>query len=196
MVYVRLHYFHNLESSDNSIFSEGEEITEFSEPWKTKSKFDPPKTDNEDLGLFLDAMKKELLIPKKENRVQDNLKITEREVLYRLANYNEDIKSKNLIRTQDKGSRLVIECKERYMKEMFSHLSNEETFRDDESDQSKMYQQKINNWTKLWEYNLPKEEIGRINKIEIKSAKIYANVKRHKENNPYQFIVSAKRTAI
>ena len=29
---VRLHYFHNLESSDNRILSEGEEITEFSEP--------------------------------------------------------------------------------------------------------------------------------------------------------------------
>ena len=27
---VRLHYFHNLESSDSSILSEGEEITEFS----------------------------------------------------------------------------------------------------------------------------------------------------------------------
>ena len=72
MVYFRLYYFHNLESSDNSIFSEGEEITEFSEPWKTKSKFGHPKTDNEDLGLFLDAMKKELSIPKKENRVQEN----------------------------------------------------------------------------------------------------------------------------
>ena len=59
-----------------------------------------------------------------------------------------------------------------------------------------MYQQKINNWTKLWEHNLRKEEIGWINKKEIKSAKIYANVKRHKENNPYQFIVSAERTAI
>ena len=128
MVYFKLHYFHNLESNDNSIFSEREEITEFSEPWKSNSRFDLPKTDNEDLGLFLDAMKKELLIPKKENRVQDNLKITEREVLYRLVNYNEDIKSKNLIRTQDKGSRLVIECQERYIKEMFSHLSNKETF--------------------------------------------------------------------
>ena len=27
---VRLHYFHNLESTDNSVLSEGEEITELS----------------------------------------------------------------------------------------------------------------------------------------------------------------------
>ena len=52
-------------------------------------------------------MEKELLNPKKENRVQDNLKNTETEALYRLASYNEDIKSKNLIRTQEKGSRLL-----------------------------------------------------------------------------------------
>ena len=85
---VRLHYFHNLESSDSSILSEGEEITELSEPWKPKSKFDPPKTDNQDLNLFLDTMKKELSNPKKENRVQENLKNTEREALHRLGKYN------------------------------------------------------------------------------------------------------------
>ena len=66
---VRLHYFHNLESSDNRTLSEGEEITEVSEPWKPKSKFDPLKTDNQDLELFLDTMEKELLHPKKNNRV-------------------------------------------------------------------------------------------------------------------------------
>ena len=47
-------------------------------------------------------MQKELLNQKKENRVQGNLKKTEREALYCLANYNKDTKSKNLIRTQDK----------------------------------------------------------------------------------------------
>ena len=71
---VILHYFHNLEFSDRSILSEGEEIPELSEPWKPKSKFDPPKTDNnQNLELFLDTMEKELLNLKKENRVQDNL---------------------------------------------------------------------------------------------------------------------------
>ena len=78
-------------------------------------------------------MEKELLNQKKENRVQDNLKNTEREALHRLANYNKDIKCKNLIRTQDKGSTLVIESKERYIKEMFSYLSNKETFQEDDS---------------------------------------------------------------
>ena len=31
------------------MFSGGEEITELSEPWRPKSKSDPPKTDNQDL---------------------------------------------------------------------------------------------------------------------------------------------------
>ena len=141
-------------------------------------------------------MAKELLNPKKENRVQDNLKNTEREALYCLASYNRNIKPKNLIRTRDKASTLVIECKKRYIKEMFSYLSNKETFQEDESDQSKMYQHKVNNWTKSWEHNLTKEEIRWINKKDIKSGKVYANVETHKENNPYRFIVSAKGTAI
>ena len=97
----------DIASSDGSTLPEGEEITELSESWKPKSKFDPPKTDNQDLELFLDTMKKELLNPKKENRVQDNLKNTERKALYNLANYNKDIKSKNLIRTQDKRSTII-----------------------------------------------------------------------------------------
>ena len=62
--------------------------------WKSKSKFDPPKTDNQDLELFLDTMEKELLNPKKENRIQENLKNTEREALYCLASYSIDIISK------------------------------------------------------------------------------------------------------
>ena len=49
---VRLHYFHNLESSDSSILSEGDETPELSEPWKPKSKFDRLKTDNQDIELF------------------------------------------------------------------------------------------------------------------------------------------------
>ena len=97
---VRLHYFHNLESSDSSILSEGDETPELSEPWKPKSKFDRLKTDNQDIELFLDIMEKELLNPTKENRVQDNLKSTSREaLLYRVANFNKNIKSKNLIST-------------------------------------------------------------------------------------------------
>ena len=109
-------------------------------------------------------MEKELLNPDKENRLQDNLKNTEREAFYRLANYNKNIKSKNLIRNQDERCMLVVECKEKYIKEMFSYLSNKVTIREEESDQSKMYQQKVYNWTKSGEHNFSKEEIEWINK--------------------------------
>lgn len=74
---VRLHYSHNLESSDNSTLSTREEITELSGPRKPKLKSDPPKTDNQDLELFLDTIEKELLNLKKENGGCDNLKNTE-----------------------------------------------------------------------------------------------------------------------
>ena len=60
-------------------------------------------------------MEKELLNPKKENRAQDYMKNTGREALYRLANHNKNIKSKNVIRTQDEVSRLVIACTERHI---------------------------------------------------------------------------------
>ena len=103
-------------------------------------------------------MEKELLNPKKENRAQDHMKNTGREALYRLTNHNKNIKSKNVIRTQDEVSRLVIACTERHIKEMFSYLSNKETFQEDKSDQTKMYQRKVKNWTKSWEHNLTKEE--------------------------------------
>ena len=103
-------------------------------------------------------MEKELLNPKKENRAQDYMKNSGREALYHLANHNKNIKSKNVIRTQDEVSRLVIACTERHIKEMFSYLSNKETFQEDKSDQTKMYQRKVKNWTKSWEHNLTKEE--------------------------------------
>ena len=193
---VRLYYFHKLEFDDGNILSEGEEIIELSEPWKPKSKFDPPKTDNPDLELLLDIMEKELLNPKKEKRIQDNLKDTERTALYSLSKYNKDIRSKTLIRTQDKGSRLVMECKERYITEMFSYLNNKGTFCEDELDQSETYQQKVKDWTKSCEHKLTKEEVEWINKKEVTSGKVYANVKTHKENNPYRYIVSARGTAI
>ena len=49
---------------------------------------------------------------------------------------------------------------------------------------------------KLWEHNLTKEEIEWINKKEIKSAKVYGNIKTYKENNLYGFTVSGKGTTI
>ena len=49
---------------------------------------------------------------------------------------------------------------------------------------------------KWWEHNLTKEEIEWINKMEIKSAKVYGNSKTYKENNPYGFTVSGKGTTI
>ena len=64
-----------------------------------------------------------------------------------------------------------------------------------------MYQQKVNNRTKLWEHNLQeeietKEETEQINKKEIKSGKANVNLKTHNGNNLYRFIASTKGTAI
>ena len=76
---------------------------------------------------------------------------------------------------------------------MFSYRSNKETFREDESDQSKMYQQKVNNWAKSWEHNLTKEEIERINKEETKCGKIYVKMlKRIKKIIHIDFMLQPK----
>ena len=61
-------------------------------------------------------MEKELLNQKKEKRVHNNLKNTETKELNSLAYYIKDIKFKNPIRTQGKGSRLVLEIKEQFIK--------------------------------------------------------------------------------
>ena len=61
-------------------------------------------------------MEKKLLNHKKEKRVHNNLKNTETKELNSLAYYIKDIKFKNPIRTQGKGSRLVLEIKEQFIK--------------------------------------------------------------------------------
>ena len=68
---------------------------------------------------------------------------------------------------------------------MFSYLNNKETFHEDVLDRSEIYQQKVKDWTKSWKHNLSKEEIEWINIKEVKSGKVYANIKTHKQNNPY-----------
>ena len=52
-----------------------------------------------------------------------------REALYCLDNYNKDIKPKNLIRTEHNGSKIVPECKEQYIKEMFSYTGTKRLLR-------------------------------------------------------------------
>ena len=51
----------------------------------------------------------------------------------------------------------MIDCKERYITEMFSYLNIKGTFREDELDQSETYQQKVKDWTKSWNTNLQKK---------------------------------------
>ena len=166
------------------------------EPWKPKSKTDVPPCDNQALETFLLNMENDLLLPKNEKTVKDNITRTEREALYRLSKMNKNRNCSKMLRTQDKGSRIVVESKDRYIEKMNDYLNNKEVFREDAVDQSQTYKEKIQAWTEKWKENLSKEEVNWINKEETNPGKVYANIKTHKPDNPYRFIVSANGTAI
>ena len=53
---ILLYHIHDLASNENTTLLEDDSSVEPSEPWKSKSTFDPPKTDNKDLESFLDRM--------------------------------------------------------------------------------------------------------------------------------------------
>lgn len=51
-----MYHIHDLASNENTTLLEDDSSVEPSEPWKSKSTFDPPKTDNKGLESFLDRM--------------------------------------------------------------------------------------------------------------------------------------------
>ena len=56
-----------------------------------------------------------------------------------------------MFRVQDKGSRLVLESKERYKAKMLQYLEDINVFREDGEDQSRENEEKVNNWVTKWE---------------------------------------------
>ena len=118
--------------------------------------------------------------------------------LKRLSQWNKDNNCTKMFRVQDKGSRLVLESKERYKEKMLQYLEDISVFREDGENQSRENEEKVNNWVMKWEreQQIGTEEAEYIICGNTKPAKVYANIKTHKKTWPYRYIVSSNNSAI
>ena len=132
------------------------------------------------------------------NYVKDNITKEQREALKSLSKWNADPENDRMFTVQDKGSRLVTESKQTYIEKIDRYISDERTFRKDSGDKSMENCERIHQWCEKWaEYgDLTEKEAAWIQKNETKPGKIRANIKMHKETQPYRFIISSIDTAI
>ena len=100
-------------------------------PSDTKTTFNPMPAKSEALEEFILDLEKYLFDPKNIRRVKDNLTRGERVYLKRLSHWNKDNNCTKMFRVQDKGSRLVLESKERYKEKMLQYLEDISVFRED-----------------------------------------------------------------
>ena len=192
---LRLQVYHHRKKAENSE-EVSEELVEGSTPWKVKSTFEPPKGQNKSLEEFVSKIENELLNPSSERRVKDNLTHEQRQALNGMNKWNKDPTSEKMIRVQDKGSRFVVESKTRYVEQMLQYLENRDTFQENESDQSELYEQKVKDWMEKWKEELSEGECAWLTPVNSKPGRAYGNIKTHKDNHPYRYIMSANGTAI
>ena len=65
-----------------------------------------------------------LVNPKNRNKFKNNLSATEKEALRDLQKWNKDLDNPRVIRVQDKGSRFVIERRDRYISKTLEYLQD------------------------------------------------------------------------
>ena len=142
--------------------------------------------------------------PKNMGKRVDNLTAEEREALRDLSKSNKDPNNPRLIRIQDKGSCFVVDFKDSYEQKVNEYVGNQSTFRSDEEDLSLEHRNRAKKWVKkcvcVWGGGGGKGWISEecSNWVEVdnpKPANLYANMKTHKENWPYRFIMSSNSTA-
>ena len=105
-------------------------------PWTKPSEFKPDPGQNEALEEFLFELENYVFNPDNIKKMKDNLTKEERECLKQLSKWNKDANCKRMFRTQDKGSRLVVESKEKYEEKMLEYFENKNIFREDQQDVS------------------------------------------------------------
>ena len=98
---------------------------------------------------------------------------------------------------QDKGSCFVVDFKGKYVENKLQYVSDRKIFSSDDVDNSISDLQKVSKWTRKWEREdvLWMLEGNWIVAGNPKPAKLYANIKIHKTNWRYRFIMLAKGTA-
>ena len=92
------------------------------EPWKSKSAFDPDPGDSDSLEEFLNEVQSRILDSRKRKRVVDNLTPGERQALRKLSSWNKDPKNPRVIRIQNKGSRFVVDWRNRYVNKTLQYV--------------------------------------------------------------------------
>ena len=102
---------------------------------------------------------------------------------------------RRVIWVQDKGSRFVVDWKETYIQ--MEHIGNNSTFVCNQVDPSVLNNRAVREWAQKWEERgfLDDEVRSWVTNDNPKPANLYANIKTHKDNWPYRFIMSARNTA-
>ena len=122
----------------------------------------------------------------------------QRKALKALGTWNKDPSNPRMFRIQDKGSRLVIEWKHKYKEGILKYLEDINFFKEESDNPCNRNLQKVKNWTVKWydECQIGEEEREWITSVNSKPAKIHANIKTHKRNWPYRYIISCIGTPI
>ena len=167
------------------------------EPWKPKSAFDPDPGDSDSLEEFLNEVQSRTFDPRKRKKLVDNLTPGERQALWELSSWKKDPKNPRYIRIQDKGSRFVVDWRNRYVNKTLQYVQNTSTFSSNDEDPSLENHKRVGKWCKKWQDGdvLSEEITDWVVMNKYKPANLYGNIKTHLEGWPYRFIMSSKGTA-
>ena len=170
---------------------------ELEKPWTKPGDFSPGPGDNEAPELFLLQVECYLFNPRNA-RVKDNLTQVQRNALKSLSSWNENPENDRMFRVQDKGSRLVTEWKDKYCVKMLNCLEDMSIFKGETEPPQEKNEQKVNQWAHKWfnEENIGEKELEWITCSGTWTGKAYANIKTHKVNWPYRYIISSIGTTI
>ena len=86
--------------------------------------------ENEALETFLTELQNYLFDPGNYRKVKDNVAQMQRNALRNLSTWNSNPNNDRMFRIQDKGSRLVIEWKDKYREKMLSYLQDVSIFKE------------------------------------------------------------------
>ena len=163
-------------------------------PWQSASSFSPEPGENTALEKFLFQIYRYLFDPKIEKKFKDNISVEERQALINMSMWDKDPDNPRVIWVQDKGSRFVVDWKETYIRKSVEHIGDNNKFACNEVDPSVLNNRAVREWAQKWEKRgfLDDEVRSWVTKDNPKPANLYANIKRHKDNCPYEFSMHLK----
>ena len=166
-------------------------------PWERQSEIVPNAGENGALEEFLMQVYWDLFNTKNTKWVKDNLTGEERDSLKRICRWNKEYDNSRVVRVKDKGFSFVKDWRSKYLKECSEFIADQSTFSEDDKDLIEDNRDKVTQWASKWhkEGVISVEEEDWVKVNDPKPARLYANVKTHKDNWPYRFILSSKGMA-